>query len=150
MNTILYLFWLFLNVSACKSKATNENGINKTTENNSKSVNTTDTVKKDNSVKGNYQQDDTLYNIISRLKEVKTLVEKTNSKSSNQKVNIIINKKPDKEFLYYWLQAGVDDGSRFQPVYNFYISPKSFEIHYYNTANDSIITLSKWREKRGW
>lgn len=150
MNPILYIFCLFLYVSACKTKEVTENSVNKTTENNSKSIKTADTLRINNSVMSNYQDDDTLYNIVSVLKEVKALIAKTNSIASNQKVNIIITKRPDKEFLYYWIQAGVDDGLRFQPVYNFYINPKSLIIFYYNTTNDSIIPLSEWRKKRGW
>ena len=77
-------------------------------------------------------------------------MKKINSKSSNQKVSISINKRPDKKFSYYWLQAGVDDGARFQPVYNFYIKKESLEVSYYDAPNDSIISLKEWRDKRGW
>jgi len=65
-------------------------------------------------------------------------------------VSIIINKRPDKTFLYYWFQVGVDNGLRFQPVYNFYVNKRNLEIKYYNTFDDSIVSLKEWRIKRGW
>ncbi len=98
----------------------------------------------------NQNREDTLYNIVEKIIEVKNLVGKINAKSSNQKVSIIINKEADKEFLYYLLQVGVDDELRFQPLYNFYIKKESMEVSYYNTINDSIISLKEWRSKRGW
>lgn len=98
----------------------------------------------------NIEKEDTLYSLIGTIDEVKKLIKKTNSKSSNQKVSIIISKKPDSGFAYYWMQVGIDDATRFQPVYNFYIDPKSYAMHYYDTANDSIITLVQWRKLRGW
>ena len=105
--------------------------------------------KADTSFKNN-PQDDSLYNIIGSLTEVKDFIKKTNSKKSDKKVNIIINQRPDKVFPYYWLQVGVSDQYRFQPVYNFYINDSNLQVNYYDTSTDSIITLKKWRETRGW
>lgn len=95
-------------------------------------------------------QEDTLYSIIGNIVEVTKLIKKVNSESPNRKPIIIINKRPNKEFLYYWVQVGIDNGIQFQPVYNFYVKKTNLEVSYYDAPNDSIMSLKKWREKRGW
>lgn len=150
MKILLVLLSCFFCLSASKSKSRNEppSTIGKRQkENHILPKKIDDTIKNTITV---YQGEDTLYNIVGRIEEVKGLIKKINSKSSNEKVSIIINKRPDRTFLYYWLQVGVDDGSRFQPVYNFYIIKRNLEIKYYDTSDDSIVSLKEWRRMRGW
>jgi hypothetical protein len=96
------------------------------------------------------QQDEKIYKIIGILPEVKKFNKRYNLKELDKKLNIIINERPDKAFPYYWVQVGVSDQYRFQPVYNFYLNKDDFQINYFDTSTDSVITLKKWRETRGW
>jgi hypothetical protein len=96
------------------------------------------------------QQDEKIYKIIEALPEVKNFNKRYHLKKLDKKLNIIINERPGKAFLYYWVQVGVSDKYRIQPVYNFYLNKDDFQINYYDTSTDSVITLKKWREIRGW
>ena len=95
-------------------------------------------------------QDDSVYNLIESIKEVKDFIKKIDSDSFDHEVNILINQRPGKSFSYYWVQVGVTDKIRFQPVYNFYVN-KEKQILYLNTyKDDTLITLKDWRRTRGW
>jgi hypothetical protein len=98
--------------------------------------------------KGNVQ--DSLYTMIESISEVKLLAKKSIKSSSEKKVNIYISKQPSEGDNYFWVEVGLSDSIRFQPVYNFRVDPVTFEIKYYDTETDSIVTLSKWRKTRGW
>ncbi len=140
--------WFF--IMGCKPKTTSVDLISMEVQKNSQVDTITESSNEVDTSFNITQKDDTLYNIIESISEVKDFIKKNNSKNSNKKVDIIINKRPDKTFNYYWLQVGLSDKHLFQPVYNFYIKPESFQVLYYNTSADSPITLKKWRETRGW
>jgi hypothetical protein len=95
------------------------------------------------------KQDSNIYKIIKALPEVKGFNNRYNLKKLNKNLNIVINERPDKTFPYYWVQVGVSDQYQFQPIYNFYVKDDS-QVFFYDTINDSIITLKKWRETRGF
>jgi hypothetical protein len=60
---------------------------------------------------------------------------------------LIIAKKPDKAEPYYWVQVGNNSGGRFIARYNFFVyKKKGLEVKFYDTMNDSIITLQEWRK----
>jgi hypothetical protein len=96
------------------------------------------------------KQEEEIYRIIESIPEVKGFSKRYELKQQNKKLSIIINQRPSKTFNYYWVQVGSSDQYRYQPVYNFYINNKNFQINYYDTSTDSIITLKKWRQTRGW
>ena len=91
---------------------------------------------------------DTLNKIIENIAEVKNLVKIVNS--PRDKAEIMFTAKPTPKLPYYWFQAGIDNGGQFLPAYNFLISPKSLKISYYDTSNDTILTLKDWRLRRGF
>ena len=53
-------------------------------------------------------------------------------------------KQPDQN--YYWIKVGEDNGINLVTHFNFYVYPDSMRIMYYDTANDSEVTLEKWRK----
>jgi hypothetical protein len=92
-------------------------------------------------------RDDSLYKVIEQLAEVRRFIQKINLRGNTQKVQIMITKRPDQNFNFYWIQVGIDDNIRFQPVYNFYVS-KNFQVNFYDTQKDSVISLQKWRSDK--
>lgn len=97
-----------------------------------------------------FLNDDTLYNMIGRIPEVKALIKKVNSKYRSERVSIMINERPENDFKYYWLQVGIDNDAQFLPVYNFFIKDSSLAVSYFDTSKDSVISLKDWRNNRGW
>jgi len=59
-----------------------------------------------------------------------------------------IYQKPVKAIPYYWIKVWEDNGSAYVTHFNFYVYPKTFLIKYLDTANDKVIDLETWREKR--
>ena len=94
-------------------------------------------------------EDDTIYAMIYALPEVKEQAKSIEEESkSNGHLRIEITERPkENDGKYYWVQTGVIDDFRFTPFSNFIVSPTNFEIKYYNTITDSIITLESWRRK---
>jgi hypothetical protein len=50
---------------------------------------------------------------------------------------------------YYYVQVGEDNGTNFVTHFNFYVYPDSMRIMYYDTQNDTELTLDKWRKING-
>lgn len=82
---------------------------------------------------------------VAALPEFRKLL-KYNDKYGNVSISII--KRPQVDFKYYWVQVGRDHPERFEPIYNFYISPENLELFYYDPDADTTLTLKQWREKR--
>ena len=91
--------------------------------------------------------EDSLFIMISDLTEVAQLRRRI-ADSAKQKMSIQIARPPDSLFKYYWFQVGIDDSFRFQPIYNFYIDVSHKRIFFYDTISDSLLTLSKWRQRK--
>ena len=53
---------------------------------------------------------------------------------------------PNKETDYFWIQVGFSTSYRFEPIYNFYVSPKNCNVFFYDTTNDSVIKVEDWRK----
>ena len=88
--------------------------------------------------------DSLIYAKIESLPEVEKLVV---AKRAGNKT-IFIAQRPDKQFKYYWVQVGITHPDRFEPIYNFYVTPDKFDILYYDTEGDTTLTLKQWREKK--
>lgn len=139
---VIFLFVCQLSLS-CKSNSA------KQSSEDSSQFNFAKISEKDKPV-GQSSNDDTLYTLVGKISEVKKLIASTNKTSPDKKVSIMITQRPDVKFVYYWMQVGIDDKIRFQPVYNFYINPKTYNVIFYDTAKDSLITIDKWRKTRNW
>ena len=94
--------------------------------------------------------DDSIYNAVFSISEVKKMANKIHKRDSRDKMLAYIMKRPEKGFGYYWIQVGRSDNSRVQPVYNFYLKRYPPDLLFLNTLNDSLITLKYWRQTRGW
>jgi hypothetical protein len=85
---------------------------------------------------------------ISQLPEYKEralyIEKKTNRKHH---LNIIIYRRPSNKTPYYWVKAVEDNGINYYTHFNFYIYANPFSIKYYDTINDKVISLKKWREQ---
>ena len=46
---------------------------------------------------------------------------------------------------YYWVKVGVFDSVHFATHFNFYVYFNSFDIKYFDTLNDQILSLEQWR-----
>ena len=90
---------------------------------------------------------DTVLDIVSGLDEVANLEKRLNI---NGNKSIIILETPNTNFEYFLVQVGNSNGERFEPIYNFYITPKSHFIYFFDTLNDTIISLEDWRKTRNW
>lgn len=139
---VMFLFVCQLSIS-CKSNSA------KQSNEDSSQIHSANTSEKDKPI-GQSSNDDTLYALVGKVSEVKKLIANTNKTSPDKKVSIMIVQRPDDKFVYYWMQVGIDDKIRFQPVYNFYIDAKTYNVTFYDTAKDSVITIDKWRKTRNW
>jgi len=90
---------------------------------------------------------DSVLNIISKLNEVVNLEKRY--KISGGKT-IMLSEYPNNNFNYFWVQVGISNEIRFETIYNFYLTPKNHFVFFYDTENDTIISLEDWRKARGW
>jgi hypothetical protein len=90
---------------------------------------------------------DTVLKIISELPEVIKLEQRYNIDGNK---SIVLVECPNSNFNYFWVQVGVSTENRFEPIYNFYLTPKNHLIYFYDTENDTIITLADWQKLRTW
>ena len=86
---------------------------------------------------------DEAINIVSKLKEVIELERYYKVKGRKA---IVLMQSPNKETPYFWIQVGFSTSYRFEPIYNFYISPKNGSVFFYDTMTDSIIKIEDWRK----
>lgn len=60
-------------------------------------------------------------------------------------LTIWISGEPNATSNYYWVNAGEDNGTNLVTHFNFWVYPDSMRILYYDTPNDTAITLEDWR-----
>lgn len=88
---------------------------------------------------------------VMNLNEVKDISNYVDSVSKGKsKVFVMIQKYPTKKENYYWVRVAerllnVKEPSFTPTIFHFYVSPKTYEIEYYDTALDKAIELSEWR-----
>ena len=85
---------------------------------------------------------DEAMNVDGKLKEV---VELERHRKTKGRKAIVLIQSPDKTTPYFWIQVGFSTSYRFEPIYNFYVSPKNGSVFFYDTMTDSIITIEDWR-----
>ena len=86
---------------------------------------------------------DKAMDIVSKLQEVIEL--ERHYKVKGRKA-IVLMQSPNKETPYFWIQVGFSTSYRFEPIYNFYVSPKKGSVFFYDTMTDSIIRIEDWRK----
>ena len=85
---------------------------------------------------------DEAMDVVGKLKEV---VELEHHRKTKGRKAIVQMQFPDKTTPYFWIQVGFSTSYRFEPIYNFYVSPKNGSVFFYDTMTDSIITIEDWR-----
>ena len=93
--------------------------------------------------------DDKIYDLISALPEVKERAKHIEYVTKGKyHLRIEITERPkDTNGKYYWVQAGMVNDIRFEVHFNFLVYTKNFEIKYYDTVKDTIISLDTWRKE---
>jgi len=94
--------------------------------------------------------DNKIYELILALPEVKERanhIEEVTKGTAHLRVEITERPK-DNNGKYYYVQAGMINELRFEPQFNFLVYTKNFEIKYYDTVNDTIISLYTWRKEK--
>lgn len=96
--------------------------------------------------------EDSALTVVEKLPEVKTLkarFDKQNLDTSHH-FALLLGRKPDTSFKYYWVEVGDDTPVRFETYENFYVDPKSFIVYYdyYDVVSDSVsvLTIDQWRK----
>jgi hypothetical protein len=99
--------------------------------------------------RGDKSADEIVYQKIFDLPEMKKYFKDVDSIYSNKKhAIIIINSRPTHEEPFYWIQVGINDDDQFRPRFNFYVYQKDYVVKFYDTVNDEVLTLEKWRKKK--
>jgi len=81
--------------------------------------------------------------LVGKLQEVREL--ERDYKVKGRKA-IVLMQSPDMDTPYFWIQVGFSTAYRFEPIYNFYVSPKKDSVFFYDTMTDSIVRIEDWRK----
>lgn len=95
------------------------------------------------------KNEDKIYKLILEIPEVKERGNYIEMKSNGKRhLQLMIAETPkENKSNYYWIKVGEDNGTNFVTHYNFYIYTSNFEIKYFDTINDTIVSLDIWRKK---
>jgi hypothetical protein len=63
-------------------------------------------------------------------------------------IAIIVMGTPDKTKNYYWVQAGYNNETKFEPYYNFYVKSKDLSVLFYDPLKDKTYTMKEWRKNK--
>ena len=86
---------------------------------------------------------DKVMGLVGKLQEVREL--ERDYKVKGRKA-IVLMQSPKMDTPYFWIQVGFSTVYRFEPLYNFYVSPKKGSVFFYDTMTDSIIRIEDWRK----
>lgn len=87
--------------------------------------------------------EDSIFSRLSRSPEIVAL-ESTTSLNAGDKIVYVVRERPSKSSDNYLVQVGVDNKTRFRPVYNFLAHCTTGEIVYIDTETEKRILLSDW------
>jgi hypothetical protein len=93
--------------------------------------------------------DDNIYNLILNLPEVKEEAEYIEKETKGERhLRAEITQSPsDTSGPFIWVRVGEINEIAFATYFWFRVHPKSYEIRYYDVANDTTISLEAWREE---
>ena len=86
---------------------------------------------------------DTIFKLPEVISQIKYIDKATNGK---RRLHVWTYKKPDNLENFYWIKVSEDNGSTTVAHFNFFVYPNN-EIKYFDTVNDSILSLEDWRKK---
>jgi len=92
--------------------------------------------------------EDRIIDTVFKIKEVKQMSNLI-KKESKGKHHLLLftNGEPSKETPYYWIKVWEDNGVTTVTIFDFFVYPKTFKIEYYDTVNDTAISLEEWRRQ---
>lgn len=92
---------------------------------------------------------DTIYKLILSLPEVTKRARYINEQTKGKRhLEVMIAESPNTVVDYYWVKAGEDNGNGYVTHFNFYVFPKkNWEIKYFDTAKDTLLSLDDWRKE---
>ncbi|HRG53150.1 MAG TPA: hypothetical protein PLL00_09965 [Bacteroidia bacterium] len=92
---------------------------------------------------------DTIYKLILSLPEVAKRARYIHEQTKGERhLQVMIAESPNNVIDYYWVKAGEDSENAYVTHFNFYVFPKkNWEIKYFDTVKDTLITLEDWRKE---
>jgi len=90
-----------------------------------------------------------IYDLVFALPEVKDRADYIERQSNGTRhLRTWIYQTPkETQGKYYWVKVGEENGMNFVSHFNFYVYQENFEIKYFDTENDTIISLDTWRKQ---
>lgn len=82
---------------------------------------------------------------IPEVKERANYIENKTKGARHLRVEII--ETPKENNKYYLVRVGEINDIAFVTHFNFFVYPDNFEIKYYDTVNDTTLSLSSWRKQ---
>lgn len=121
----------------------------KTNTNKEMDINKTKIKKESNVIHDTLVSDEEIkiWDTISKLPEVISRIKYVDKATNGKrKLQISTFKKPDEKENFYWIKVSEDNGITIVAHFNFFVYPNN-KIKYFDTVNDSILSLEDWREK---
>ena len=85
---------------------------------------------------------------IFKLKEVKQEADHVEKATKGKRhLGLVIYEKPSKNDPYYWVKAWEDNCSNYVTHFDFFVYTNPFEIKFYDTIEDTAISLKEWRRQ---
>ncbi len=94
------------------------------------------------------QPEDSVHNMITSLPEVEALDGVYDSLTNRKQDLVLTITPPDSLVPYYYIEAGYQGGTRFQPHYYFYVDLPSQTIFIEDMEHGDRPTLEEWRNRR--
>ena len=97
--------------------------------------------------KGSVSEKDSVTDFIAKLPEIRDWTKRVFLVDTNFRVVFMIQSEPTKNSPYYWVQVGILDEIRFNPIYNFYVYVgNGYLIKFYDAGEDKVLSIEEWRK----
>lgn len=99
--------------------------------------------------KENKPAEDKIYDLVAALPEVEErgdYIEKHTNGVRHLRIWIYQTPKETKR-KYYWVKVGEDNGINFVSHFNFYVDSETYEIRFFDTVKNTVISLDDWRKE---
>ena len=95
------------------------------------------------------KEEDRAVNMVMNLPEVKQASQEI-EKGSNGKhhLAVYVDTPPTNTDPNYWVKVAEDNGGSLVTDYMFTVDGKTHQIKYYDTAQDTLVTLDQWRKTK--
>jgi hypothetical protein len=147
--TLFCLLFFFILLSC--NEATHQSGNLKIDTSKKENTNLTSVDKSSDSLLKTNDIEEKIIDTIFKLAEVKQRAKYIEQQTKGERhLKVWIEETPKQPGQnYYSIKVGEDNGTNLVTHFNFYVYPDSMRIMYYDIANDSEVTLDKWRKING-